>query len=204
MTAVSFFIFVWSLPSIIIGFIGINRKIGFWGALFLSLIFSPIIGLIVTLVSKSKEDIENQQELLKVQTEQNDTLKKMAKKQTVSNIADEIKKIKELLDSGAISKEEFDKLKNMIFENQTTTEDNSENDQKVLHEDKCPKCGTANKDNLSFCISCFGKIPIIKNKVSTEPEVFVYEKKTGESKYITKKKWDENLKNGETNDYELI
>ena len=43
----------WFLFSLLIGAIGNNRNIGFWGAFFLSLILSPIIGLIFTLISKS-------------------------------------------------------------------------------------------------------------------------------------------------------
>lgn len=46
-------IFGWILFSLLIGAIGNNRNIGFWGAFFLSLILSPIIGLIFTLISKS-------------------------------------------------------------------------------------------------------------------------------------------------------
>jgi len=43
----------WFLFSLLIGAIGNNRNIGFWNAFFLSLILSPIIGLIFTLISKS-------------------------------------------------------------------------------------------------------------------------------------------------------
>lgn len=43
----------WFIFSLLIGAIGNNRNIGFWGAFFLSLILSPIIGLIFTLISKS-------------------------------------------------------------------------------------------------------------------------------------------------------
>ena len=44
----------WFLLSLLIGAIGNNRNIGFWGSFLLSLILSPIIGLIFTLISKSK------------------------------------------------------------------------------------------------------------------------------------------------------
>jgi hypothetical protein len=46
----------WIIFSVIIGMIGSNRNIGFAGAFFCSLLLSPLIGLIITLVSKDKED----------------------------------------------------------------------------------------------------------------------------------------------------
>ena len=35
----------WVIFSILVGVIGLNRKIGFWGAFFISLLLSPFIGL---------------------------------------------------------------------------------------------------------------------------------------------------------------
>lgn len=46
-------LFGWFLLSLLVGSIGNNRNIGFWGAFLLSLILSPIMGLIFTLISKS-------------------------------------------------------------------------------------------------------------------------------------------------------
>ena len=50
-------LFGWFLLSLLVGSIGNNRNIGFWGAFILSLILSPIIGLIFTLISNSKIQI---------------------------------------------------------------------------------------------------------------------------------------------------
>jgi len=47
---------LWIVFSIVIGLVGSNRKIGFAGGFFLSLLLSPVIGLIVVLMSKSKDD----------------------------------------------------------------------------------------------------------------------------------------------------
>jgi len=44
----------WLLLSVLVGFIGAGRNIGFFGALILSLILSPLIGGIITLASTSK------------------------------------------------------------------------------------------------------------------------------------------------------
>lgn len=43
--------------SLIIGVLGSNRVMGFWGYMFCSIIFSPIIGLMVLLVSSKKKAI---------------------------------------------------------------------------------------------------------------------------------------------------
>jgi hypothetical protein len=41
--------------SIIIGVFGLNRIMGFWGYMFCSIIFSPVVGLMVLLVSSKKK-----------------------------------------------------------------------------------------------------------------------------------------------------
>ncbi|MGB0976407.1 MAG: SHOCT domain-containing protein [Prolixibacteraceae bacterium] len=48
---------LWIIFSFVIASIGSNRKIGFGGALILSLIFSPLIGLIIVLCSSKKDDL---------------------------------------------------------------------------------------------------------------------------------------------------
>lgn len=52
-------IFWWLFFSFLVWLLWSNRKIGFWWAFLLSLVLSPLIGLIFTLVSKSKEDSNN-------------------------------------------------------------------------------------------------------------------------------------------------
>ncbi len=42
------------LSSLVIAAAGWNRKMGFWGYLFSSVIFSPLIGLMLLLVSDKK------------------------------------------------------------------------------------------------------------------------------------------------------
>ena len=42
--------------GIIIGLLGMNRIMGFWGLMFCSIIFSPIVGLMVLLVSAPKKN----------------------------------------------------------------------------------------------------------------------------------------------------
>jgi hypothetical protein len=44
----------WVFLSLVVAWIGDDKKIGMWGALFISLIFSPVIGLLVTYMSGDK------------------------------------------------------------------------------------------------------------------------------------------------------
>ena len=37
--------------SLVIGFLGTNRKFGFWGYFFYSLLFTPFLGIIILLAS---------------------------------------------------------------------------------------------------------------------------------------------------------
>ena len=63
-------IIIWLIFSIIIGIMGSNRRIGFARSFIFSILFSPIIGLIFTLTSKSLEAERDEQELLKTQNTQ--------------------------------------------------------------------------------------------------------------------------------------
>lgn len=122
------YIISWIVVSLIIGAIGSSRKIGFGGAFFLSLLLSPLLGLIITLVSKTKDAIKYEQEVLATQKKQQETLEKI-KYQNISSITDELKKIKDLLDSNVISAEEFETLKKKIILNFEPSENkqNTEN-----------------------------------------------------------------------------
>ncbi|MBF0118393.1 MAG: hypothetical protein HQK79_06115 [Desulfobacterales bacterium] len=42
--------------SIIIGLLGVNRKFGFWGYFFASLLLTPFIGLLLLLASDKKQN----------------------------------------------------------------------------------------------------------------------------------------------------
>ncbi len=60
----------WLLWSFVIASIGKNREIGFSASFLLCLFVSPIIGLIITLISKRKSDIEFQEKMLKMKEEE--------------------------------------------------------------------------------------------------------------------------------------
>ncbi|MFT5375672.1 MAG: putative membrane protein [Candidatus Latescibacterota bacterium] len=44
----------WVLASVLVAFVGRKRKFGFWGYLFCSLFFTPLIGFMLVLASDAK------------------------------------------------------------------------------------------------------------------------------------------------------
>jgi len=104
----------WIIFSLAVGAIGINRNIGFAGAFFLSLFLSPVIGLIFTLVSKSDDQVKFETELLSNAKKQTEGILKASDK----SFTDELYKLKSLLDSGLITREEFELEKENLKSNQ--------------------------------------------------------------------------------------
>lgn len=51
-------VLIYVILSLIIGLFGSNRKFGFWGYFFGSLLLTPIIGLVLVLASDKKTDQE--------------------------------------------------------------------------------------------------------------------------------------------------
>lgn len=97
--------------SILVGLLGSSRKIGFGMAFLWSILLSPLIGVIITMASKPLEDAEMEKQQLELQKEQMKELKNIASKNSVQ----QIKEAKELLDSGAITEDEFSILKKQII-----------------------------------------------------------------------------------------
>lgn len=46
---------IWILLSLLVAYSGRNRKFGFWGFLFCSLVFTPIVGLLLVLASSRRD-----------------------------------------------------------------------------------------------------------------------------------------------------
>lgn len=103
--------FGWVIFSIVVGFVGSNRNIGFWGAFFLSILLSPVIGLIIALVSKNKRDERYQQLVLRAQRAQKVALEKLSDEKTIKqssiSIADELEKLQKLKEKKIISETEY-------------------------------------------------------------------------------------------------
>lgn len=105
----------WIIGCFIAAFIGSNKTIGFWGAFFLSLILSPLIGIIAALVSKDQSEMEIQKTILA-----NQQSRIYDKPASILSVADEIAKFKSLLDDGTISQNEFDAYKNQLIRRKST------------------------------------------------------------------------------------
>lgn len=87
---VAFLSLTWLIAAIIVGNIGKNRNIGYWPATLISLIFSPIIGLIAVALSRHKDA-------------------------PVTDTADMLTKYKKLLDEGGITADEYETQKQKLF-----------------------------------------------------------------------------------------
>ena len=57
-------IILWIGFALLVGVVGKNRKIGFGLAFILAIILSPIIGLVIALLSKTKKDIKEEHKFL--------------------------------------------------------------------------------------------------------------------------------------------
>ena len=105
-------VFMWIIFSVIVGFIGKSRKIGFAAAFFLSLLLSPLIGIIITLVSKNKEDEAYKEKVLEAQQKQTETLQNL---KSDRSLAVELEKLQELKENGTLSEDEYQKAKQKML-----------------------------------------------------------------------------------------
>lgn len=107
----------WIVFSFVVGIVGKDRKIGFWGAFLVSILLSPLIGLIITLVSKNKEDEAYKKKVLIAQKRNLEELKKLSEtgKTATLSVADELEKLRKLRDEKLISEDEFQSLKNKVI-----------------------------------------------------------------------------------------
>lgn len=53
---------IYIIICLIIGLLGVNRKFGFWGYFFGSIVLSPVIGLLLVLASDSRTDDSSEDE----------------------------------------------------------------------------------------------------------------------------------------------
>jgi phosphate/sulfate permease len=104
--------FCWFVFSLVAGVVGMDRKIGFWGAFFLSLFLSPLIGLIIAFASKNNtpEDvvIVNQEPPIKQESSDKQELKS-------NDSIDRIREAYELKQKGALTEEEFQTIKKRLL-----------------------------------------------------------------------------------------
>jgi energy-coupling factor transporter transmembrane protein EcfT len=94
----------WLIFCFVAGMLGMGRKIGFGGAFFLSVLLSPIIGLIITLASATLKNEEYKEKMLEI-----------AQINSSNSIADELIKLNELRKEGVLSEEEFTAQKEKLI-----------------------------------------------------------------------------------------
>ncbi len=111
--------FGWILFSFIVGLIGSDRKIGFWGSFLLSLILSPLIGIIFALSSGSNSDEDYKKKLLKIQEETLNFSK--AKEPKNITVIEELEKLSLLKEKQMITDEEFLNLKANLLGSNTNS-----------------------------------------------------------------------------------
>lgn len=132
---------LWIILSFVVGNLGSKRTIGYGWALFWSLIFSPIIGVIIVLCYPRKEDVEYQERMLAA-------TRRAAEKSEL----DELIKAKSLLDQGVLSPEEFAKIKFRITGISTSSDENKSSDVVDVIED-APRSGDQQEANSDQDIS---------------------------------------------------
>lgn len=96
---------LWFIFSLGVGMLGAGKNIGFWGAFLIALILSPLIGFIVVLCSSTKVQYVYPP-TQPVQT---------TKPKPQVDVADQLGKFKVLLDSGAITEDEFNEQKRKLL-----------------------------------------------------------------------------------------
>jgi hypothetical protein len=94
----------WFVLSAIIAVAGEKRKIGFWGAFFLSFLLSPLIGLIGLLMSDKLPDPKEEE-----------AKRRALQAAAQGSIPDQLAKLKSLADAGAITAEEYASAKEKLL-----------------------------------------------------------------------------------------
>ena len=90
------FLFLYLLFCFIVSFLGQKKEIGFWDALIVSTLLTPIIGLFIVIASKELAPKKTKIELVALKRE---------------SAISKLKESKDLLDLEIINQDEYDKLK---------------------------------------------------------------------------------------------
>ena len=104
--------FLWFVFAFVVAAIGSNRTIGFWGALILSLLLSPLIGIIVVALSRSKTQVAIDKKNAEHNAASARALAEMAAQTKAKpDIATRLAQLRALLDNGTLTQEEYDTAK---------------------------------------------------------------------------------------------
>ena len=133
--------FGWLIGSAIVGFIGSSRKIGFGSAFIASMFLSPLIGLIITLVSESDSSVAHKQHTRSLMEQQNEMIRKQGeiikKMQDPNYITEDereeilkekmIVEFEEKMKNGEISENEYQNIVNNIKYGHSLNNNNQDN-----------------------------------------------------------------------------
>jgi len=125
-TIMVFYLFGWVILSFFVAVIGSERNIGYWGAFFLSLFLSPLIGFIFVAFSANKNDedfkvqlLQTQYDLQKMQEKSLEVLNNTPPLQTSMpnqpTLAAELEALFKLLEQKIITEEDFVKAKEKLL-----------------------------------------------------------------------------------------
>ena len=101
--------FAWLILSFVVADISSSRKIGFWSALLLSILLSPLIGILVVLTSKSLSTERFEKQLL----DRLDGLNNTGSSKSFDK-ANELAALERKYQQGTITKYDFEFLKDNI------------------------------------------------------------------------------------------
>lgn len=161
----------WFVLSVLVGFIAESRGRSGPGFFILSVLLSPLIGLIVVLIVRNlKEEAKNEALRLEEQERHAQTIRAIESSrmnspnpQTPStsspaSVADEIRKLGELRDQGLLTQEEFQSQKTLLLRQQSATATAlfSENNGTAFNAQKEPSIFNLN----GICPYCDSTIPL--------------------------------------------
>jgi hypothetical protein len=52
------FVFIYLFLCLIVAIAGLNRKLGFWGYLFASILLTPLVGIVLVFVSEKRPEFQ--------------------------------------------------------------------------------------------------------------------------------------------------
>lgn len=96
-------LFIWIFFAAIVGAIASDKTGGFWGGFLWSLLLSPVIGLIIALVSKTKQRAELEQKAF-------NNLASMPRTKE-ANLSDDLEQLQKLKEKGLLSEQEYQTMR---------------------------------------------------------------------------------------------
>jgi hypothetical protein len=104
------FIFLWGFFAMIVGLIASDKAMGFWGGFLLSLLLSPVIGVIIVLFSKSKQTHIMEQRVI-------NSLDHQPKPQQAPSLSviQQLSELEDLKSKNLVTEEEYTRLRGKIM-----------------------------------------------------------------------------------------